>query len=362
MEVSGDAGECAQEATLLRHFDEGDGIPAVGCVVPCSADSLALVLPRPVSIERSQFDVIRVTLASSLAAISWKDLDVVVLSDAACLLCLPWLYQRVSELTSVVCSSALLRLAVALLGDVFLSQHVHFEVAGVTLPMFVTHQLLSDCVRLLSPAYRLSPVPLLGGGTVTAVCSGAEPGSMAWVITRSDLPRRVVVSRRHTMQAALAFGALDECPTAAAAVPQSYIALAGVDERAVVDAAAAARAALAAGGCVLGVAMCPFAIARFISLLKDTKVPMFWMGPKCDDVYDCLHKLAEYCNDDMLQRAYDREAPFVLANALGEISTVPQQDLSCGTECVVVACCPPVDFVTAWTFSKPTANVVLRFQ
>ena len=75
-----------------------------------------------------------------------------------------------------------------------------------------------------------------------------------------------------------------------------------------------------------------------------------------------MHKLAEYCNDDMLRQAYGREAPFILANSFGEISTVAQQDLSCGTGCVVVALCPPADFVSAWTFIKPTANIVLRFQ
>ena len=113
---------------------------------------------------------------------------------------------------------------------------------------------------------------------------------------------------------------------------------------------------------MLGVAHRPFAIARFILLLQETRVPMFWMGPKSEDVYDCLHKLAEYCNDDMLRQAYDRKAPFVLKNEFGEISIVTQQDLSCSTECIVVACCPSVDFVSAWTFSKPTSNIVLRFH
>jgi hypothetical protein len=345
------------DVTLLRH--DGDDAPAIGCLVTSAADGLVLVLPAPVSIDRSQFDVIQVTLASSLGAVSWKDLDAVLLSDAACLLALPWLSKHVSQLTTVACSSGLLRLAAALLEDVYLGQHVQFNVAGAVLSMFVTPDVLTECCRSLTPAYRLSPMPLLGGGTVTAFCSAADPGSVGWVVSRGDVSARAVVSRQHSIQPPLAFGAADDVPSAPA---RCYVTLSGVSERAVVDAAAAAKLALAAGGCVLGIAPCPFAIARFIVLLKETKVPMFWVGQKSEDVYDCMHRLAEYCNEDMLRQAYDRQAPFVLNNAFGEISALTQQEVSCGTECVVVGCCPSVHFVTAWTFSKPTPNVVLRFQ
>jgi hypothetical protein len=362
MQVEEETGSAARRITLLRHLSESDDVPAIGCIVESSANSLVLVLPRPISIDRSQVDVIRVTLASSLAAVPWDDLDAVLFSDAACLICLPWVSKKSSQLTSVVCSSSLLRLAGALLDDVFLGQHVVFEVAGASLSMFVTSDILTDCVRMLCPAYRLSPLFLLGGGTIAAFCLGADPGSVGWVISRGDTSSQIVVSRQHTLQPQMAFGALDDIPPAPPNVPRSCLTLAGVSERATMDAAAAARSALAAGGCVLGVAHCPFAIARFILLLQETRVPMFWMGPKSEDVYDCLHKLAEYCNDDMLRQAYDRKAPFVLKNEFGEISIVTQQDLSCSTECIVVACCPSVDFVSAWTFSKPTSNIVLRFH
>jgi hypothetical protein len=362
MQVGEDAKQSAEEVALLRHFPDSGDVPAVGCIVASSADSFTLVLPRPVSIERSQCDVIRVTLASSLQAVPWKDLDAVLLSDAACLFCLPWLLKNVLQLTAVVCSSGLLRLAHAMLGDAFLNQHVQFDVAGTLTPMFATHELLDDCVRMLCPAYRLSPMSLLGGGTVTAFCSAADPGCLSWVIARIDIAKHVVVTRRHSIQPALAFGAADEAPPAVSSVPRCCVTLAGVNERAVIDAADAARSALAAGGCVLGISPCPFALARFILLLNVTNVPMFWVGQKSDEVYDCMHRLAEYCTDELLQGAYDRKAPFTLRNALGEILTVAQQDVSCSTECVVVSCCPSVDFVSAWAFSKPTANVVLRFQ
>jgi len=360
MQVETDTG--ASGITLLRHVSEIGDVPAIGCIVANSADSLVLVLPRPISIDRLQFDVVRVTLASSLAEVPWDDLDAVLFSDAACLLCLPWVSKNLSQLTTVICSSSLLRLAGALLDEVFLGQHVVFQVAAASLSMFVTPDILADCVRVLSPAYRLSPLFLLGGGTISAFCSGADPGSVGWVISRGDTAADIVVSREHTLQPQMAFGALDAIPAAPPRVRRSCLTLAGVSERAAVDAAATARSALAAGGCVLGIAPCPFAIARFILLLRETRVPMFWMGPKSEDVYDCLHKLAEYCNDDMLRQAYDRKAPFILKNEFGEISIVTQQELSCSTECIVVACCPSVDFVSAWTFSKPTSNIVLHFE
>jgi hypothetical protein len=47
--------------------------------------------------------------------------------------------------------------------------------------------------------------------------------------------------------------------------------------------------ALAADGCVLGVAHYPFAIARFILLLQENssvRVPLFWMSPKSEEAYD----------------------------------------------------------------------------
>jgi hypothetical protein len=315
-----------------------------------------------VAIERSHSDVIRVTLASSLATVAWKDLDVVLMSDLASLLALPWLLKNVSSLTRVVCSSGLLRIAAAFLTDVFSRQHVQFEVAGSLLNIFVTPAVLADCVRLLCPAYRLSPLPLLGGGTLTAFCSGSEPGCMGWIVCRGDCNEEVVVSRQHSIQPSLAFGAADDIPAAPPAASRCRVTLAGVQEGAVIEAASAARAALAAGGCVLGIAACPFAITRFILLLKDTNVPIIWMGQNAEEVYDSLHKLAEYCNDDLLRMAYDGQAPFVLHNALGEISTAAAQDVSSSRECVVVAACPSADFVAAWTFSKPTSNVVLRLQ
>jgi hypothetical protein len=362
MQVSAGAESFPDNVTLLRHMSASEDDPAVGCVVPCSADSFALVLPRPVSIDRSPYDVIRVCLASSLAAVAWHDLDAVLFSDAACLLCLPWLSKRVSRLTTIVCSNALLRLAPSLLHDVFLGQHVSFEVAAASTTVFVTPDLLADCIRMLSPVFRLSPLHLLGGGTLYAFCSGADPGSVGWVISRCNAAGQVVVSRQHCLQQSMAFGAVDDIPAAPPTLPRRCIAMAGVDGQAVAEAACAARAALAAGGCVLGIAPCPFAIARFVLLLQDTTIPLFWMGEQSEGMYGCLHTLAEYCRDDMLRLAYGREAPFTLANQFGEISTVTQQDLTCGTACVVVALCPPADYVSAWTFLKPTANVVLRFQ
>lgn len=361
MQACSDADNAAPAVSLLRHTPAIDDAPAIACIVPAGPDSLALVLPRPVAINRSHCDVIRVTLASSLATVTWKDLDVVLVSDAACLLSLPWLLKNVSPLTRIVCSSGLLRLGAAFLSDVFSRQHVQFEVAGTLLNMFVTPAVLADCARLLCPAYRLSPLPLLGGGTLTAFCSGAEPGCLGWIVSRGDGNEEVVVSRQHSIQPSLAFGAADDVPAAPPAASRCRVTLAGVQEAAVIEAASAARAALAAGGCVLGIAACPFAISRFILLLKDTNVPVIWMGQNAEEVYDALHKLAEYCNDDLLRMAYDGQAPFVLQNALGEISIVAPQDVSSSRECVVVAACPSADFVTAWTFSKPTSNVVLRF-
>jgi hypothetical protein len=350
------------KVNLLRHASDFGDAPAVGCSISSSSDGIVLVLPRPIAIERSLVDVIRVTLASSLAEVPWKDLDAVLFSDAACLFCLPWLLKNISKLTMLFCSSGLLRLASALLDDVFLGQHLQFEVAGTFLSMFATSDLLTECHRILTPAYRMSPMFLLGGGTVSAFCLGAEPGSMGWILSRTDVAEQVVVSRSHAIQPRLAFGAVDNVPAAAPAVLRSYLNLGGVDDREVTDAASAARSALAAGGCVLGISACPFAIARFISLLQETRVPMFWMGQNSEDVYNCLHQLAEYCNDELLRQAYDRKAPFILKNECGEISMVMQQDICCSTECIVVACCPSVDFVSAWTFSKPTSNIVVRFS
>ena len=116
------------------------------------------------------------------------------------------------------------------------------------------------------------------------------------------------MTRRHCLKPSMAFGAVDDIPAAPPTLPRRCVTLAGVGEQAVAGAACAARAALAAGGCVLGIAPCPFAIARFILLLQDTAVPLFWMGEQSEDVYDCMHKLAEYCTDDMLRMAYGREA------------------------------------------------------
>jgi hypothetical protein len=262
----------------------------------------------------------------------------------------------------VACSSGLLRLATALLRDMYSGQHVQFDVAGTITSIFVSSDFLDDCVRKLSPVYRLSPAHLLGGSTLTAFCSAADPGSAGWLVARADVAAHVVVSRQHCVQQLLAFGAVDNIPTSPPDISRSHVTLSGTNEQAVVAAAAAARAALSAGGCVLGVAACPFAIVRFILLLKETNVPMFWVGQNTDDLRDCLRGLGEYCNDDMLRRVYAGEAPFVLRNAYGEIATKTQYDVSCSTECVVVACCPSADFVASWTFSKPTSNVVLRFQ
>jgi hypothetical protein len=362
MQVGDDVARAAFDVTPLSHFsDEKDALPA-GCVFNGGADSLVLVLPRPVSIDRLPYDVIRVTLASSLSTISWKDLDAVLLSDAASLFSLPWLSKNVSRLTTVACSSGLLRLAAALLQDVYAGQHVQFDVAGVVQSMFVTTDFLEEIARMLSPVYRLSPMSLLGGSTLTAFCSVADPGNVGWLLSRGDVSASVVVSRKHSIAQRLALGAVDEVPNSQSAVSRCYVSLSGVNEQTVIDAAAAALSALSAGGCVLGIASCPFAITRFILLLKETKVPMFWVGQKSEDVYDCLHTLAEYCNEDMLQRAYAGDAPFVLGNAFGEISTLTPHEVSCSTECIVVACCPSVDFVSSWAFSKPTPNVVLRFQ
>ena len=50
----------------------------------------------------------------------------------------------------------------------------------------------------------------------------------------------------------------------------------------------------------------------------------------------------------MLRQACDRKAPFVLKNEFGKILT--QQDLSCRTECIVVA------FLPIWYLHARSSN------
>ena len=113
------------------------------------------------------------------------------------------------------------------------------------------------------------------------------------------------------------------------------------------------RMVLAADGCVLGVADCPFAIARFILLLQEiivlSEVTSLGWAPK-----QKTHMITKtnFKNTAMMtccgRRATARRS--VLKNEFGEIST--QQDLSCKTECIVVMCCPSGDLVSACTCKR----------